>query len=62
MTYADLARLIATMDEEQKQTDVTVYCEQLDEYFPVYNMLYIASEETNDVLDDKPPYLYLRTE
>lgn len=55
-TYAELLEKLKCLTPEQLKQNVTVYCAEQDEYFPV-TATATAAEETNDVLDDGHFYL-----
>lgn len=61
MTWDDLAEYIATLTDEQRQTDVTVYVDGPDEAYPVTDMREVGpGSELGDldgVLDDGHPYM-----
>lgn len=58
MTYRELAALIMEFDDEQLDSDVTIYDSDQDEYVPLaYTPLAITAED--DVLDANHPYLVI---
>ena len=58
MTYAELGRVIGRMTDKQKQMDITVFDETIDEFIPVDGMGWVkSSDEHSDVLEDGHPYL-----
>lgn len=57
MTYHELGVIIAAMTEEQQKCDVTVYIQELDEYYPLVGDYPMCVTEEPDVLDDNHPYL-----
>ena len=58
MTYRELAALIMEFDDEQLDSNVTIYHSDQDEYFPLaYTPLAITAED--DVLDANHPYLII---
>ena len=58
MTYKELADHIAVMDEEQRNSDVTIYDGGEDEYYPVFG---IDFSPEDDVLDKNHPFLTVET-
>ena len=55
MTWKELLAHIQKMNDEQLETDATVYDTESDEYYPVSGMGYTGKEA--DVLDPNHPYL-----
>ena len=58
MTYRQLANLIASLTEEQKDANVTILCRTQDEFFPVIGC---DTQDGDDVLDDNHPYLIIES-
>ena len=58
MTWNQLKNKIDMMTEEQKNTSVTVYDNEIDEFFPVIDNIMFSPEE-DDVLDAHHPYLVI---
>lgn len=56
MTYRELAEQLAHLNDEQLDSDVTVYDTNQDEYFGCYELVLRFEEET-DVLDEGHPFL-----
>lgn len=57
-TYKQLEELISGMTEEQKGSDVTVYDQEIDEYFQIKGIGYC----NDGVLDDDHPFIIFKTE
>jgi hypothetical protein len=57
MTYRQLQEEIAHMTEEQKNCHISVYKNDIDEFFEVHGLGF--SDERNDVLDKGHPVLEL---
>jgi len=55
MTYKELAEQILEMNESQKNSNVTVFVQGIDEYFPIDTVSFSTQE--NDVLDENHPVL-----
>jgi len=53
MTYQRLAEIINEMSEEDKMLDVSIYNQEIDEYFSVVDFDYCD----DGILDDGHPYL-----
>jgi|ETNvirnome_2_300_1030623.scaffolds.fasta_scaffold136919_2 hypothetical protein len=56
MTYKELKAHIEVMDEEQVNTDVTVYVTGVDEYYPLHGTE-LDFSPFDDVLDKNHPFL-----
>ena len=56
MTWEELQKKINEMDEEQKQTDVTIYDESIAEFFRVREIRF-CDPNWCDVLDPNHPFL-----
>lgn len=61
MTYRQLANLIASLTEEQKDANVTILCRTQDEFFPVIGCDTQGHDYFEDVLDDNHPYLIIES-
>jgi hypothetical protein len=59
MNYRELAILIATMTEEQKDQTATVYVSGVDEYYPLVNDHPIVTSTVDDVLDEGHYYMVI---
>jgi hypothetical protein len=57
LTFRQLAAHIAVMDEEQKDSDVTIHCTEMDEWFQATG--YDITEET-DVMDKNHPFVTIQ--
>ena len=55
MTYAELRKYISLFTPEQLKQDVTIYVNDMDEFYPVEAIQ--VSDETNDVLDSDHIFL-----
>ncbi len=58
LTYRELAEAINTFTEEQKDSSVTVYIKDHDEFYPLYTDT-LKFGEHDDVLDKDHPFLEL---
>lgn len=58
MTYRELAEYISKLNDEQQDSDVTVYVMGAGEFYPLVPD-YPVSEIDNDVLDEGHPYLVI---
>ena len=56
MTWKELKFHIETMDDEQLNSNVTVYITGVDEFIPVPDIEYV-SEDGNCILDPLHPFL-----
>lgn len=56
LTYRQLAAHIAVMDDEQKDSDVTVHCTEMDEWFQAIGY---DITEVDDVIDKNHPFLLI---
>ena len=61
MSWSELAEQIAKLTPEQAASSVTIYCQGLDEFYPVVGdyPFVEATEEFTDVLDPGHPYLVI---
>ena len=58
MTWIELQHKIEAMTAYQKETDVTIYVEVEDEWFPAHCLSITTDKQ--DVLDPDHPYLVIR--
>jgi len=58
LTWKELKAHIETMDDEQINTNVTVYITGEDEFWPISELNYV-NEDGDGVLDPFHPYLHL---
>lgn len=56
MTYNELIDYILSLSDSQRNMDVTLYCEESDEYYPVVNKLFVY-KDVDDVITTNQPYL-----
>ena len=61
MTYRELAEYISKLNDEQQDSDVTVYVMGAGEFYPLVVGCPVseAKEIDNDVLDEGHPYLVI---
>ena len=61
MTYRELAEYISKLNDEQQDSDVTVYVMGAGEFYPLVPNYPVseAKEIDNDVLDEGHPYLVI---
>lgn len=60
MTYRELAKLIDGMTDEQKDCDVSVYDEELDEFYSLCEgkLYFVREDDLGDgILDLENPFL-----
>ncbi len=59
ITYRELAEQIGRMTDAQKDSDVTIHDETIDEFFPVTTFVsnWLDNDPADGVLDDDHPYL-----
>lgn len=54
-TYNDLLTLLLTLTPEQLDCTPTIYCPDVDNYYPITTLL--TASDTNEVLHEDHPYL-----
>ncbi len=63
MTWKELAEKVNEMTDEQKNTDVTVYLGEMDEFFPIECRTRVATDGFDDpgqgVLDVGHPFIVI---
>jgi hypothetical protein len=59
MTYRELATSILIMNDEQKDSIVTIFDTNISEFFPVASLSF---SEDDDVLDKGHPFLIVNTQ
>lgn len=60
MTYRELAKKIADMTDEQKDSDVTIYFGDIDEFFPLECKIRVVNDDEDPaagILDNGHHYL-----
>lgn len=55
MTYKQLLKQLLSLNLEQLDMDVTIFCVEENEFFPVDNLL--ITSQGDDILDKDHPYL-----
>lgn len=61
MTYQELLQELQHLNEEQLNSDVTVFVRGVEEFYPTSSGLYFSSEddENGNILDANHPYLMI---
>ena len=59
MTYRELAQQLSQLNDNQLDSDVTVYVSGVDEYYGVVGDNPFLESEVDDVLDNGHPYLVI---
>lgn len=56
MTYEEMAKFIATLDDNQKKQDITIFDNSREEFFPLSETP-ISTSDNDDILDKGHIYL-----